>query len=260
MQNIQLETIKPFGIYIHNQGSQSITDLNRNEILDLVREHKIVLFKGFPSINKESLISFCVDDPDKELLHWDFGPVMEMQVKNDPQNYLFSREKVPFHWDGAFHTVPSFLVFHCIEAPSRDSGGETIFTNTAKIWADANKETQEKWQKISLAYETKKVAHYGGRIENKMVQPHPANSNQNILRYAEEVETELNPVSLEVVGACDKKEFLRNMTELVYNSDFCYQHVWENNDYLIVDNHAVIHGRNAFTQSSPRHLRRIQIL
>lgn len=37
-------------------------------------------------------------------------------------------------------------------------------------------------------------------------------------------------------------------------------HIWQNNDLLIADNYVLIHGRHAFKQFSPRHLRRIQIL
>ena len=46
--------------------------------------------------------------------------------------------------------------------------------------------------------------------------------------------------------------------ELIYNEDlYCYKHSWMANDFVFLDNHAVLHARTAFPHGSERHIRRI---
>ena len=100
-----------------------------------------------------SLIEYAASLSEKEgelkdkLLHWDFGPLMNMSYQTDATNYLFSAERVPYHWDGAFYQEPAALLFYCTE--SDGDGGETIFANTEKIWESLTHEEKEKAKKVS---------------------------------------------------------------------------------------------------------------
>lgn len=192
-----------------------------------------------------------------KLLHWDFGPIMNMSYKIDTENYLFSDEKVPFHWDGAFHKEPLMLLFYCTE--SEGAGGETLFTNTEKIWNKLSDSEKEICKNITLTYRTEKKAHYGGEITVPLVQRHPV-TNSIILRFAERVETNLNPVDLKINGVTHSEEFYQFMVSKLYNSDFLYEHSWQVGDLLVCDNFTFVHGRKSLGKNKSRSFKRIQIL
>lgn len=219
------------------------------------------------NLNDQDLIkiatSFCSrpnsDNLEEQLLHWEFGPIMEMKVKENPANYLFSKEKVPFHWDGAFYRGPKKLLFYCTS--SEGEGGETLFVNTTKVWNSLDEKMQELLKKVKLTYKTEKLAHYGGEFSCDLVQKHPL-TNEVILRLAEAVTTELNPVSLEMKGVNQEEAlFIYNfLVAKFYAPAFLYSHKWEVGDLLICDNFTYLHGRNSVGNNLTRTFKRIQIL
>lgn len=194
---------------------------------------------------------------EEKILHWDFGPVMEMKYDREAKNYLFSSEAVPFHWDGAFYKEPAKLLFYCTE--SEGEGGETIFVNTEEIWKELSVSEQEKLRSIRLIYKTSKVAHYGGMIDVPLVQKHPATGN-TILRMAERVKTDLNPVELRILGTKDEVAFYEYMVEKLYDPRFLYVHQWQKGDLIVCDNFTYLHGRKPLGMNKTRTFKRIQIL
>lgn len=258
---MKYEHLQPFGLKIMAEEEQDVRQiLEPAQLKALLQTHHILLFQGFPALEKEMLVEYAESiDP---VLAWDFGKVMEMQVKADAQNYLFTTNSVPFHWDGAFHQVPRYLLFHCIEAPLKHAGGETLFTNTQQIWENTSFLQQQEWQTLHLCYETEKLAHYGGRITQPLVAQHP-DTGKTILRFAEPVPSSFkNPVKVSVEGYSPEtsEQLIQDIAQTCYDPRYCYTHCWEENDLLLADNYALIHGRHAFKEFSPRHLRRIQIL
>jgi alpha-ketoglutarate-dependent taurine dioxygenase len=215
------------------------------------------------TFNDDELIQFAANLSSQQgelkhkLLHWDFGPLMTMKYDVNAQNYLFSDENVPFHWDGAFFTEPRKLLFYCTE--TEGLGGETLFTDTEKIWNDLSRDEQAVLKNITMIYRTKKLAHYGGEIRVPLVQTHPV-TGKTILRIAERVETSLNPVTLEMLGVEDADEVYGRLTSKLYNPRYMYQHSWEKGDVLICDNFTYLHGRNALGANKSRSFKRIQIL
>jgi alpha-ketoglutarate-dependent taurine dioxygenase len=248
----------PFGALI-----QAKTLPSMKKILGLLSQEKLVLIRGLAPLTKENFLAFCrgADRQRDALLHWDFGPVMELRVEKNAKNYLFSHEPVPFHWDGAFHRVPSTLIFNCITAPGPATGGETLFCDTEKVLQKTHEETKADWDRIRLTYRTQKVAHYGGEFTTPLVVDHPRRSGK-VLRFAEEVKTELNPVSLEVSGVDSENanKTVSFLSQRIYQEDVCLEHRWHEGDLLLVDNHAILHARRSFIQETPRHIRRIQLL
>lgn len=188
-----------------------------------------------------------------ELLSWEFGPVMTMKYDATAANYLFSDEAVPFHWDGAFYKEPRYLLFYCTE--TEGAGGETIFSDTTALWDSLTEAEKDECRNVTLTYSTEKKAHYGGTITVPLVQTHPV-TGQTILRLAEKVETEKNPVTLSITGA--GSGFYERMTEKLYQSR--RTHAWEKGDLLLVDNFRFLHGRNALGSNRKRTFKRIQIL
>lgn len=194
---------------------------------------------------------------EERLLHWDFGPVMTM--KHDPaaRNYLFSAEAVPFHWDGAFYREPRLLLFYC--QSSSGVGGETLFCDTSKLWDSITTHEQSLCRKLVLEYESDKLAYYGGKITVHPVQQHPI-SGRPILRLAERVQTELNPVQLKVSGFKGAEEFFQYLCSLLYRPEFLYEHQWESGDVIVCDNFTYLHGRRPLGANMDRTFKRIQIL
>lgn len=201
------------------------------------------------------------DKPDanvqEKFLHWDFGPIMNMKFDPEAPNYLFSAEAVPLHWDGAFYKEPRLLLFYCTETDGE--GGETLFLNTELLWASLTDEEKSECEKITLRYTTEKKAHYGGQITVPMVQKHPV-TGATILRMAERVETMLNPVSLEILGARDPEDFYLRIVEKLKSENFLTVHKWKKGDVVICDNFTYLHGRNALRNNLVRSFKRIQIL
>lgn len=187
------------------------------------------------------------------LLSWDFGPIMTMKYQKEATNYLFSDEAVPFHWDGAFYKEPKLLLFYCVE--SEGEGGETTFTDTTRLWNSLSGAEKDECRNVTLTYSTEKKAHYGGTIRVPLVQTHPE-TGEVILRLAEKVETEKNPVTLKIEGASE--EFYDRMVRKLY--DNMIAHKWEKGDLLLVDNFRYLHGRRALKSNMNRCFKRIQIL
>ena len=178
---MNVQALNPFGSRI-TANNMKISNLQFENFEDHLRRDKLLLIRGLAATTRDELVLFCNRIPQMSILSWSFGPVMEMKESQDPQNYLFSRERVPFHWDGAFYQVPDILVFYCVEAPTEGAGGETLFTSTEKILAEAAENELKLWRKAELKYTTEKQAHYGGSFQGPLIQRHPG-SKQNILRF-----------------------------------------------------------------------------
>jgi alpha-ketoglutarate-dependent taurine dioxygenase len=246
-----MKLLHPFGVELTMLPTASV-------LVELILKHGLVLVRGQSMATREAFINYAQDMG--ELLAWDFGLVNELKMNDQAINYLYSSEAVPFHWDGAFKQSPAALLFHCITAPNYQAGGETLFTHTTKIYDEASDEMKEAWAQIQITYETEQVAHYGGRVTRSMLSQHPYNK-EVILRYAEPVFTDRNPVSVTVAGMdlVLQKLFIEDMAALIRNPRYCYQHAWQDGDLLFADNHALIHGRHAIKSGSARHIRRIQV-
>lgn len=260
-EKFDIKEMYPFGIELTPHDAHvTFQDIDPATIHELIKIYRIVVVRQSLNIPKLALIE-CAQNIGP-LLPWDFGVVMEMRAHEEPKNYLFTHGPVPFHWDGAFHQEPRYLLFHCIEAPLADCGGETLFANTHYIWSKASIDEQSEWMGQKIKYKTEKRAHYGGEIEVTMVQKHP-HTQETILRFAEPVPPSmLNPVEMQIDGLNEeeKEHWLNELVPYLYNPQNCYQHTWRANDIVLADNFSLLHGRRAFKAFSPRFLQRIQIL
>ena len=263
---MKISKINPFGIRV-KLNRQELNEEVVDELKQLVYSDKLVLIDGLETLSKNELIQFAADFNrdrnriEEKLLHWDFGPVMEMRPQANPANYLFSHENVPMHWDGAFHREPSILVFNCLKGPQEERGGRTLFSNTENIYERLEGSIIKNWSSVLLTYETQKLAHYGGRITRALVHFHPV-TKRPFLRFAEPVKTKLNPVKLTVYG-CTKRqalELVQKMKEELYKEENCYAHQWKAGDLVLADNFSLVHGREAINPGDQRHFRRVQIL
>lgn len=245
-------------------GCKRLAQLNIVELEQALSEHGMVLLRGFELSNDESMVSFARKlGP---LLAWDFGYVLDLKINEQPQNHIFSQGKVELHWDGAFAgKVPRYNFFQCLASGANEGGGETTFINTVKFFESLPADVQSYYQSQVVRYFTEKKAHYGGAIEEALVSKHPSNDKAR-LRFIEpfnEDNMAVNPVETSVLGLEQQASdnLLREITARLYASEEFYSHKWTQGEYLLVDNHAMLHGRNRFQGLGlSRHLKRIHIL
>jgi alpha-ketoglutarate-dependent taurine dioxygenase len=255
-----LRALSPFGMEVTvPPPGDDIAALPGPALRDYVARHRLLVLRGVRVPSDDAMMDLCRQLG--EVLEWEFGAVNELKPRADAPNYLYTNRAVPFHWDGAFvGRVPHYIFFHCRAAPPEGAGGATTFCDTTRVLGRATPEQRRRWEGITVTYNTDKVVHYGGTFTAPLLGRHPV-SGEAVLRYAEPVE-DLNPVRLEVQGLppAEVPAFLEEMRLLLYDPAACYDHVWRTGDVVLADNHALLHGRRAFTQAAPRHLRRVNIL
>ncbi|MEU4744751.1 TauD/TfdA family dioxygenase [Actinosynnema sp. NPDC023658] len=253
--------LRPFGRVVEASGGARIEDIPVESLMRWTEESRVLVLRGFELLGKEEFADYCRRWG--EVLEWEAGEVIDLVVQDNPKNYLFGSGDVPFHWDGAFvEADPRYFFFQCLDA-TPGAGGETVFSDTTRVYRDAGDELRELWSRISMTYSTDKVVHYGGEVTEKLVSQHPA-TGLPVLRFAEPLAPEKykNPVYVQVQGIDEAEvdRFLTTLAELVHRPEYCYDHDWKAGDIVIADNFSLIHGRNAFSGPTKRHLQRVEVI
>ncbi|MFI9812502.1 TauD/TfdA dioxygenase family protein [Saccharothrix variisporea] len=259
---VQETPLAPFGRLVTADGPADLRDIAPATLERWTVESKVVVLRGFPLLDKEDLVDYCAQWG--EILHWDFGAVLDLVVQEDPKNYLFSRTDVPFHWDGAFaKTAPRYFLFQCVEAPVAGGGGETVFSDSVEVLRRTPEELRREWAGTQVTYRTEKLGYYGGETVSPLLAEH-SETGETILRYGEPLDPAKykNPVWVDIAGksGADAEAFMTDLRDRMHDPEVCYHHEWQDGDIVAVDNQALLHGRNAFRGNSSRHLQRIQIL
>lgn len=253
--------LRPFGRIVEAPGGALLADIPVSALTAWTLESRVVVLRGFALMETDEFADYCRRWG--EVLRWPVGDVVDLVVQDNPTNYLFASGDVPFHWDGAFvEADPRWFFFQCLDA-TPGAGGETVFSDTTAVYRDADPETRRTWSQKTMTYTTDKLAHYGGSATAQMVSRHPVTGLQ-VLRFAEPLDPTVykNPVSVDVAGLdrADADVFLTELAERVHRPGYCYEHPWQAGDILIADNFALIHGRNAFTGPTNRHLQRVEVI
>ncbi len=258
--------LAPYGLLLQAGADTDVTALEPALLERLALEHRIVVLRGFGALDKAGFEAF--GRRFGVLLEWNFGFVLELVVHDAPSNYLFTRGNVPYHWDGAFaEVVPRHQLFQCVEAPKAGSG-ETTFCDTVRVVERTAPAERAAWERIAIEYRTDKQAHYGGQIRRPLLQPHPL-TGATTIRFAEPLNGEsvqLNPLFLEIfedgvaLGEQRAREFLASFVPRLYEPAVFYAHPWRSGDFVLTDNHALLHGRRPFFASPRRHIQRLHVI
>jgi alpha-ketoglutarate-dependent taurine dioxygenase/1,4-dihydroxy-2-naphthoate octaprenyltransferase len=260
MPTFTLEPQAPFGLLVRaDHPGQTIAGIPAAQIMDWVRAHRILIFRGFELFDKTQFALYAqrLGEP----LQWPFGAINELLVKPGAKNYLYTPSAVPLHWDGAFiGRIPYLIFFQCLKAPRPEDRGGTTFADTGRALARATPAQRQRWEQATLRYRTEKIVHYGGTITQRLVQPHPVTGEATI-RFAEPVH-DLNPVSVEVLDAPPTAQaaLIAELQAALYAPEVFYIHTWQDNDIVLADNHLLLHGRDAFLNPNERHIQRINLL
>ena len=255
----KLIPLEPFGMRVELASGTQLGDLDIPLLQSWIDEHRVVQLRGLEPVAPHVLAS--ASRRLGPLQPWSFGAVHELRQIARTENYLYTEHAVPLHWDGAFaDAVPHWLVFQCVSSPPAGAGGETVFVDTIRVLARATPRQRKAWQAARFRYTTEKKAHYGGSFVSKVVRIHPT-LGVDVIRYAEPV-SDLNPVSVEPldVAAGEGERIMSDLGAALAVPEVSLALPWREGDFVIADNHALLHGRRAFLDGSPRHLRRVNVL
>lgn len=261
----KIESVGPFAIQVvAPEPGQYIVDLSINMLRALVREHHLVVVRGFANFQSaEALTHYCAKWG--TVSKWPFGTVLELIEQENPADHIFDSNYVPLHWDGMYRShIPEFQIFQCVSAPGKNQGGRTTFSNTVAVLASATRQQRALWGKITGSYH-RKMAFYESKVTSPIITPHPV-AGFPVIRYNEPTpendETFINRPTLEFTGISDKEiaTFHCDLREAFYAPEHFYAHAWREGDLVIADNYTLLHGREAFTSGAPRHLRRVHVL
>lgn len=254
-----LVPLTPFGVRCEFPTGTRLATVDPQQIRKWVDEHLVVQLRGIEP--EQAHVLAAQSRRLGPLQPWSFGAVHELRQAQRPDNYLYTERAVPLHWDGAFaDAVPHWLVFHCVAAPPEGAGGETVFVDTATVLTRATAGQRQRWEQAAFRYTTEKKAHYGGSFVSPVVTRHPTRDIA-VIRFAEPV-NDLNPVSVEPVGLSPEAgaQVMSELADALSAPEATLALPWRPGDYVIADNHVLLHGRRAFTDGSPRHLRRVNVL
>lgn len=260
-----ISLIKPFGVAIHpGEPGTHVTDLAVTPLRSLLREHRLLLLRGFGTFAEPGdLSAYC--ESWGEVSVWPFGTVLELVEKDDPEDHIFDHSYMPMHWDGMYREqVPEIQVFQCVRAPGRSDGGETTFSDTTAVIENTDRETVGLWSRATGRYH-RKMSFYDSVTTSPVVTAHPVHGAP-VIRYQEPTAADddafVNHPDLEFSGLPDDElaTMHRTLRAALYDPAHLYAHSWQTGDLVFADNHTLLHGRNAFVPGAPRHLRRVQVL
>ncbi|GHH82221.1 hypothetical protein GCM10018793_41520 [Streptomyces sulfonofaciens] len=263
---LAVTALEPFGVAVHAPDpGRPLAELPVPPLRDLVREHRLLLLRGFAAFAEPAGLSAYAERWG-EPARWPFGTVLELVQQEDPADHIFDHSHMPMHWDGMYREhIPEFQIFQCVHAPGADHAGETTFCDTPAVLADADPATRRLWSRATGTYH-REMEYYNSTTVSPVVTAHPVNGTP-VIRYheptAEAGEDFVNHPDLEFSGLADEAELAelhRSLRSALYDPAHLYAHVWRTGDLVVADNYTLLHGRNAFTSGAPRHLRRVQVL
>jgi len=263
--SVQIASATPFGKMIYpTVGGADLDLLPVSVTRNLVREHHIVVLRGFRSFSdQEQFVRYA--ESWGQIMLWPFGEVLELVEHENPVDHVFDNSWMPFHWDGAFvEQIPEFQIFQCVAAPGEGHGGRTVFCDTTRMLENASTDVRALWEAATVTYQIENKSHYGGRAVSPVVVPHPDRGYPTV-RYAEPIPDEIafhNRPSMSFAGVPTERvaELKLSLRDGLYDPRNCYAHSWQTGDVVITDNYALLHGREPYTNRCGRHLRRIHIL
>ncbi|WP_306331495.1 MULTISPECIES: TauD/TfdA dioxygenase family protein [Vibrio] len=261
----KITSLDPFGVMVEAQHSSThIVELDISSLRHLFERHQLVLLRGFTVFEQaEDFADYC--EQWGEVSIWPFGRVLELIQKEQPEDHIFDSSYMPMHWDGMYRPqVPEYQIFQCVEAPLPGNGGRTTFCHTMLALDNASEQERSLWRKATGHYQ-RKMEFYHSKTVSPIVMPHPYKGYE-VIRYNEPHVVDngdlLNPPDVTLSGISDSEAMAchQSLRRALYDPRNFYAHEWQSGDIVITDNFSLLHGREAFTSHTPRHIRRVQVL
>ncbi|WP_276583767.1 TauD/TfdA family dioxygenase [Pseudomonas sp. RIT-PI-AD] len=256
--------VPEFGVLLRPRSAgMHVGELPTEWLKSLARLHHLVLLRGFEGFSDaQGLTDYCAHFG--EIMQWPFGAVLELREQADAEDHIFASSYVPLHWDGMYlERVPEFQVFQCVAAPGGGQGGRTTFSSTPLALRLADADSRALWARASGRYR-RSAAHYSSVARAPILERHPQRGFP-LLRFCEPpIEGDasfINPSEYRFEGITEEERaaLLASLRGALYDPRVFYAHRWQTGDLAITDNFSLLHGREAFTSGSERHLRRVHI-
>lgn len=256
--------LKPFGVLIEPCFlNEYIHHIDIQKLRQIFHQNQLIVLRGFNTFkNTKDFSDYCARWGEISL--WPFGKVLELTQKQNPDDHIFDNSYVPLHWDGMYRPfVPEYQIFHCVDSPALNQGGETVFSNTVIALTKLDTQLVEDWKKILVRY-SRKMKFYESVTVSPIITQHPY-KNILVIRYNEPPSTNnshfINPPKIEFINVEEyqRENIQYKLSEVLYAPSVFYAHVWKKNDVVIANNFTLLHGRNAFTSGAGRHLWRVHV-
>ncbi|MEQ1876654.1 MAG: TauD/TfdA family dioxygenase [Bdellovibrionia bacterium] len=259
------KNILPFGALVEaSKPGEDILKLNIDSVREIFDKEHLVILRGFRTFsNKEEFSEYC--ELFGEISLWPFGKVLELIEQPNPEDHIFDHNYVPLHWDGMYRPqVPELQIFHCVNAPLKDQGGRTTFSNTTLALKRATEQERNLWSRATGVYE-RKMEFYHSKTAAPVVTEHPSKKFP-VLRFCEPPKAGdtsfVNHPDYDFEGIAKEEStnLIQSLQNALYSKENFYAHEWRSGDVVISDNYTLLHGREAFTSGAPRHLQRVHVL
>lgn len=234
----------------------------------------ILLRQCQTSLEQNTYLQFCEQFGSPVM--WKFGPLLKIQPTHEPESGHESRERLPIHFDLSYPPeylmktglykdyVPQHFMLYCVQAPPQSTGGKTELINGRLLLESLDTNEISKWKKMNISSHTPR-SFFGGRpFAYPMIMSHPK-TNENILRFNERSNTISQPIRSECSIDGDPMDstlfdqFNDDMEKILRDSKWYFDHTWNNDDLIIIENHHLLHGRTSMTDEADRELWRIQV-
>ncbi len=195
--------------------------------------------------------------------------------------------KVTLHSESSFTvTRPQIIWFMCVNPPKKNTGGETVFCDGSVLWDSLSPQTKTFFKKEPLEYIVNiKLNNNISNLKKKWFLNFPGVSNEfvdfkkNIMSFNYKTfaveKNYLNSklffcnhlLSVKDEDQIEKvlyknkqipKKFIREIIQK--SKKITYTHKWKKNQFVMIDNHRFMHGRNKIIKNSKRDIINAQTL
>jgi alpha-ketoglutarate-dependent taurine dioxygenase len=263
-----IHPLAPFGVQLTAHRRSSVIDLDVEWLHALLLRHKLVTLRGFDPLDQNYFLTAARRFGD--LLEWEFGHVLELdsQGEQGEEGQPEGGCAAPLQWDRAFaRPVPSLAFLQCLEAPEPGCGGETLFCDTNAVLAQVSSAELAAWRGAEIACRREMRTLRGGEKRRPLVDLHPV-TGERILRFDEPMNLKLTDgdaaelwiyQNRQALSVAEAERFLAGIVPRLYQERVCYAHEWREGDFILADNHALLHGRRAL-KGGRRRLQRVHII
>jgi len=290
--DLAAEMIRPgCGLVIKSLSKDiPISAIHQTCIGFLIKEFGVVVLRGFSGFKDEEDITKYYNQ-EHDLIKWKFGPIHKVRYDETQPGIVNSRSALNHHFD--FILPPKYFnisqdnyeykdyvcrefLLYCKWIGDDFKGGETTFIDAVGAVRSLPGCKTKVWQETTIEYETVlrgkneegKELYFGGK-GNKYHYPLVMNcpwTGRNSLRWMQDWDEKNNaknpqPFFSEIrdspeIGEKTIKELQKDIEKLVFDDRFYFEHSYQNDDAVFINNYTTLHARNAFTGG--RELWRIQ--
>lgn len=278
------ELFEDGGLVITNSDKQNIFDHKFEEIVALFEKYGVILFRRFELEAKE--ITKFTDIYTEKYARDAYRRKIRFEEKNI-RDVDLGRDAHTLHSEGSYSPAsPEIIWFYCNKAPSK--GGETILCDGIRLWKNLSTETKAFFLAEPLKFNLKiPIGLVRKKKDNQIwISNTPGTSghidwnsgmlvitqlqyaiqttrSNNSLSFSNHLLAELgkdsqiiNRSMLMSSGGMVPKKYLSEIKNK--SAELTFEHFWENNDLLMIDNKRFMHGRNSFGEGIERDILLVQ--